>query len=318
MWQNQATMPERSARLRQAASLSLAATTMVVVVKLWAAQASRSVSVTAEALQSLVDIAVALGVLQMVKLASQPADERHPYGHGKAEILMGAAQALLILASAGFILVEAIRRLGKPQEILPPAGIIAISFAIVVDLLVSGYVRKVAEQENSAALRTESLHLRGDALMGAGVLSGLVLVQFTGISWIDPVCAILFTLFVVVGAIKLFSKLIHDLMDGSLPFEDLEKLRQVLRQDSHVKGFHNVRTRSLGTTRYVELHVLLEDTLTFVDAHEHAERIESALSEALGGAHVNIHFEPFEVELRHRKERHGNDDWEVLGREPQA
>lgn len=289
---------------RGAALLSLVATSAVVIVKLYAGIVSGAVSVLAEATQSGVDVLVAFGVFQAIKVAHKPPDEDHQYGHGKVEVLMSAAQLVLILGASGFIIFEAYQRLLTPEHLTAGMGIAAMIFSVVVNGAVAWHLWTVGKRTRSLALQNEVLHLNGDTLASLGVLVGLLLFHFTKVTWIDPAVAITFTVFVVIGALKRMRTIIHDLSDGSLPPSELELIKQAVESDPESRGHHNIRSRSLGSLRVVELHVLLDDHLSFVEAHDHAELLESKISEVLGGAIVTIHYEPYESELRHRREHH--------------
>jgi cation diffusion facilitator family transporter len=290
----------------RAAWVSLVATVLVVAVKLVAAWASGSVGVLAEGLQSLVDVAVTFGVLQTVRLASLPPDKEHPYGHGKAEVLMSAAQMIVVLVTAGFIIVQAYLRLVNPVEIVPHWGMVGMAYAILSNGLVVTYLRRTARRTGSVALQSESLHLMTDIAACVGVFGGLGLVALTGIRAFDPIVAILLMIWVIIASYRYLVQQIHPLMDGSLPPEELAILEQELRAHPQVRGYHNVRTRQAGRLRVIELHVTLDDHLTFAAAHDAAEHIEKALSHALHGALVSIHYEPHEAETRHRAEVHGD------------
>ena len=120
----------------------------------------------------------------------------------------------------------------------------------------------------------------------------------------DPLVAAICALTSMTIAIKQLISVVHPLMDGALPTAELDLLEHALAKNSHVRGFHDVRTRRLGNTKVVELHVMLEDDLSFVRAHEIAEEIESQLREVLHAKFVSIHYEPYEAEMRHREIEH--------------
>jgi cation diffusion facilitator family transporter len=292
-------------RAERAAKASLAATCAVVAVKLAAGVASGSVSVLAEALQSGVDVLIAIGVVATIRYAALPPDEDHPYGHGKAELLMSVAQTQLVLLTAGFILFKAYQRFLDPRPVAVDVGVAAMAFAAASNALLSAYLLREAKATGSTVLRTEVLHLRSDTLAALGILTGLVAMGATGWLWLDPLAATIFTLAVVAMAARRLWELKHPLMDGALPREQIAKLRRVLDEHPEVRSYHALRTRSLGAARRVELHVQLDDGLSFVEAHERAEEIEDALSQALGGAVVEVHYEPFAAEAAHQRERHG-------------
>lgn len=291
-------------RAKKAAWISLSCTAFVVVVKLIAGVWTGSVSVLAEGLQSFVDVLIAFGVLQAVRLAALPPDENHPYGHGNAEVLMSAAQMILIMGTAGFIIAKAVQRIQSPQAITVDAGLVAMGLSTVINLAVAAHLARVARETRSTALSGEVLHLRSDAVSSAGVFVGLILVASTGWLILDPLVAILFTLVVVFAAVRQLREVVHQLMEGSASTEEIRQIEAVLEAHRAVRGYHRVRTRKVGASSHVDLHVLLEDELSFVRAHELAEEIEQQLSDALGGAVINVHYEPYRAELEHQRQAH--------------
>lgn len=290
--------------VEQAARRSLAATVTVVLIKLVAAGFSGSVSVLAEATQSLLDVVVSFGVLQTVRLARKPPDEDHPYGHGKVELVMSAAQMVLVLLASGVILYQAVLRFMHPKPIDAPPGAIAMVVCIAIDFGIAAYLTRVARRHESTALAGEAVHLRSDAVATIGVLLGLVTVGLTHVLWLDPALAGLFTLISIRMAAKTLVQLVHPLLDGALPREEIQQVEQILAGHPHVRGYHNLRTRKVGSVRYVELHALLDDNLSFPAAHDLAEKVEDRLREALAGAVVTIHYEPYEQEMEHQRRAH--------------
>ncbi|MCB0826972.1 MAG: cation transporter [Armatimonadetes bacterium] len=290
------------------ARISLAITAGVVVVKLVAAKMSGSVSVLAEGLQSLVDVAMSYFTLLAIRYARRPADDTHPYGHGRAEVVSSLFQMLIVIGTAGMIAWQASLRMAEPRDIKPDIGMIAMGVAVVVNLVLIGKLRQVGKEEKSPALLGEAEHLRGDMFATLGVFAGLILYSVTGLQWIDPIAAIVFVAVGAVFAIRQLGKLVHELMDGSLPPDEVKLVEDALHEHPLVQGFHALKTRRIGNQRHVTLHVLLEDSLTFVEAHDQAEEVEDHLSRVLGGALVEIHFEPYRAELAHRRAEHGEDD----------
>lgn len=291
---------------QRAATVSLVSATVVVAVKLYAAYRSGSISVLAEAIQSIVDILMSALAVWTIRYASKPPDDSHPYGHGKAEVLASAFQMLVILGSGVYILFEAYRRLLHPQPIEWNWGAGAMAYALLANLLVAVHLRRVAKRHPSPALESEALHLQGDSLSSGGVLAGMLLVGLTGEAILDPAVAGAFALIAMIAALGRLRHVIHPLMDGALPEDEVRSLEAVLNHHEAVRGYHNVRTRQVGERRWIDLHVLLDDGLSFVHAHETAEHIERELSQTLGGAVVSIHYEPHHAELEHRAREHGD------------
>jgi cation diffusion facilitator family transporter len=291
--------------VRRAALIALGSTTIVVAFKLVAAAFTHSISVLAEGLQSLLDVFMSLMVVWSLKIAEEPPDEDHPYGHGKAELLTSAFQMVLVLFTAAVIVWQAAHRFFEPQPIEPLWGIVAISYSVVANLAVFLYIRYVLKRNKSHVLQGETAHLLSDTLASLGVLVGLIVYSVTLWQPLDPLIAIVFTLVGAAFAIKQLKKVLHPLMDGALPEREVAKIEKILNDHPEVRGYHRVQTRETGRERVVDIHVLLDDDLTFVKAHDLAEHLEDHLSQALGGAKVTLHYEPAEAELEHRRLEHG-------------
>jgi len=297
----------RRSAAHRALTLSLIATVVVVVIKLVTASISGSISVLAEGLQSSVDVTMAIASLATLSYALKPPDAGHPYGHGKAAFILSAAQMLLILASAAWILWFAYRRILNPAPIHWDWGAAGMAYSTLSNTFVVAYLRKVDRMKGNALVRSEITHLWSDSLATSGVLIGLLLVGLTGWLWLDPIVAIVFTSIAMVIAYQQLRRVIHPLMDGALPIDEVDSLKAILDSHPQVRGFHNLRTRQTGDTRFVDLHLMLDDALPFVEAHEIAEQIESELRDRLGGGVVTVHYEPFEAERAHRARAHAED-----------
>lgn len=290
-----------------AAAVSLVATALVVAAKLVAGFVTGSVSVLGEALQSTVDVLVSATAVFVVRAAAMPPDSDHPYGHGKVEILSSFLQMLAIIGSSLYILWEAYGRLRHPIPVQVDWGIAAMGYAAISNTVVSTFLVRAARRHPSTALEAEALHLRADTLSSAGILVGLLLVRITGNPILDPVVAAVFVVVTIGAAAVKLRELAHPLLDRALPAEDVRRIEQVLRAHAETRGYHRLRSRYVGSTRFVDLHVQLDDHLTFVAAHTIAEELESAISEALGGAGVTIHYEPSIAETAHRLTNHPTD-----------
>lgn len=277
------------------AAISLAATTLVVVVKLVGAGLSHSISVLAEGMQSLLDVLMAAITVWAIRYAAKEPDEGHPYGHGRAELLASAFQMVLALLTGGVIVWQAALRLHEPRPIEPDWGLASMIFALVSNSIMMGLLRRGVKKTGSEMLKSEGAHLASDSL--AGVIAGLLLYRFTGLLWIDPAAAIVFTL---IGAFLAFRQLrgvLHPLMDGAIDEELQEKIKHVLEAHPEVRGSHELRTRTSGLIIYVDMHLLLDDDLSFVRAHDVADEIEDELKAVLGDSVVTVHYEPFQAEM---------------------
>ena len=298
---------QRLKNVRHAAVISLAVTAVVVAAKLSAAVLTHSVSILAESMQSLVDVVMSSVAIIAVSFAARPADEDHPHGHGRLEVLSGALQMVIVIASAGVIAWQAAIRLVDARPIEPDLGIVVMVGAALVNVVTVAYLRRVGNEHSSASLIAESAHLRSDTYASIGIIIGLIATKITGWYVLDPIFALAFTVAGAVFAVRELIHLGHQLMDGALPAAELASVRHLLEAHPHVKGYHNMMSRRAGELRIITLHILLDDELTFVEAHDIAEQVESELSAHLGGALVTAHYEPNNYEMAHRAAFHRQD-----------
>ena len=299
------TAPISTQQLQQnAAKLSLFANIFLVTIKVGAGIWSGSLSVLAEGIQSFLDIFASATILFVIRAASAPPDEAHPYGHGKFENLTALFQMLLVLGSIGGIWWAAWSRWQNPEMPRVDIGIAALLVSVAVNLWVSSHVARVAKATESSALAAEAVHLRGDLWACAGVLGGLVATRIWNEPRLDPLFAALMTIFAFWSALHLLRETVGPLVDQTLPDEEERKIRAVLEKDARVLGFHKLRTRQAGSTRLADVHILLDDELSFVAAHRISEEVEDAIREALPNVDVIVHAEPWAEETAHQREFH--------------
>ncbi|MBM3496657.1 MAG: hypothetical protein FJX72_20410 [Armatimonadetes bacterium] len=139
-------------------------------------------------------------------------------------------------------------------------------------------------------------------------MGGLGLVALTGRSKIDPIAALVVALVIVRVAYRLAREALGPLMDARLPDSDLKVVRSVLDAEAAVLAYHKLRTRKSGSARHVDAHVLVDDHLTLLEAHELTERLEDRIRELLPRAEVMLHTEPYDAELKHQLEFHGRHE----------
>jgi cation diffusion facilitator family transporter len=298
----------RFAAQEQAARLSLGANIFLVVIKIGAGLASGSVAVLAEGVQSLLDILASAMILFTVRAAAAPPDSAHPYGHGKFENLTALVQMALVLGSIGGIWLVSWRRFQDPVMPRIDWGVAAIGVSIAVNLWVSSRIFRVARETNSQALRAEGVHLRGDLWSCFGVLLGLLATRIWREPRLDPIFAAVMTVFALVSALHLLRDTLRPLLDESLPGEEELQIRAVLEADARILGFHKLRTRQAGSARLADVHILLDDHLSFREAHDLGEEVEDEIRRVLPNLDVMVHTEPFEQEMEHQRQVHGSSE----------
>lgn len=277
-----------------AATLSVAAYGTLVALKLAVGLAIGSVSVISEAVHSAVDLPASLMGLIAVRASIQPPDRDHPFGHGKAESLGGAVQALLILGAALLILNESIQKLLHGVELGPvDLGIGVMLVSAAVNAVAARWITRVARATDSLALEASALNHSSDVLISLGVAIGLVAVRLTGLAVLDPLIAIGVALVICKAAYDIARRSLRDLLDVSLPEDEQERIREVLElHREEIADYHRVRSRKSGAERHVDLHLVVRRNATVQESHDLCDHLEEHLQDVLGPVSLNIHVEP--------------------------
>lgn len=280
---------------QRTAALSVASNSALILLKVVAGTLTGSVVILTEAVHSSVDLIASVVALVSVRKAEEPADESHRYGHEKVENLAAAIEGVLILVGSAAIAFAAVRRLvAGGQTHTVGLGIAVIGFSAGVNLIVSTVIARGGRITRSPALAGDAAHLRTDAASSLVVLVALVLVDVTGLQWIDPVAALLVGCAIVVTGVRLVARAGGVLVDQSLPAEETRAIAETIEHftDRGVVGYHALRTRSAGSQRYVDLHVQFRSGASLEDAHRTAHELQDGIAAVLGGADVLIHLEP--------------------------
>ncbi|NND67438.1 MAG: cation diffusion facilitator family transporter [Halioglobus sp.] len=288
--------PAEAARLMRRATLAaITVATALIVAKTVAWVMTGSVSLLASLIDSILDALASLVNLLAVRHALSPADREHRFGHGKAEALAGLGQAAFVAGSAGFLMLEAGRRVLHPAAAeATGVGIAVMLLSIAVTLGLVMYQRYVVKRTDSTAISADALHYRGDLLANAGVILALWL-SARGLPGVDPLIAIAIALYILFNAWHILRQSLDHLMDRELPNEERERIIELVLSHPNVLGMHDLRSRRAGIVTFVQLHLELEDDLSLIEAHRISEAVEATLRKAYEGAEIIIHPDPLSV-----------------------
>jgi len=283
---------DRAGLLKLASGASVLTASFLIVAKLLAWSVTGSVSLLASLVDSVMDSIASLINLFAIRYSLQPADEDHRFGHGKAEPLAGLAQAAFIAGSAIFLVFHAIDRLRTPHSLDQVGiGIWVMVLAIVMTLGLLAIQRYVIQKTDSTAIRADSLHYLTDLLTNVSVLIALYL-STLGWTWADPVFAIAVAIYIFYSSFQIGHEAFQQLMDRELPEDILEQIQATAMSHPEVMGTHETRTRQAGHTRFVQLHLELDENLSLKRAHAIADQVEAEILMFLPGAEVLIHQDP--------------------------
>jgi cation diffusion facilitator family transporter len=288
-------------RKSSVALLSIASNATLTLLKIVVGTAIGSVSVLSEAIHSSVDLLAALIAFIAVRISGKPADEDHPFGHGKMENISGTAEAMLIFLAAGWIIFEAAKKLQNPEPLEDVdwgVGVMLVSAA--TNILVSEKLFLTGRETDSVALQADAWHLRTDVYTSLGVMAGLGIIWLGGLVlpgtdlfWVDPVVAIGVALLIIRTAYHLTIESARDLLDVSLPpHEEVGIRKHIAAFAPTIRGFHRLRTRKSGPYRFVEFHVRVDAGLSVDESHRISDMISCDIKQHYPGTTVTIHIEP--------------------------
>lgn len=295
---------------KKAAMSSVQWSALLTVIKLVAGFSTNSLGLLSEALHSTLDF-VAAGITYFaVRISAQPADERYPYGHGKAESLAALAETALLVVTCAWIVVEAVERLFFDAANVEPSwwafGVVIVSLA--VDISRSAMLRRVTREHKSQALEADAMHFTTDVWSSAVVLMGLICVAasshvqqdsflYVALTRSDAVAALCVAGIVLVVSWNMARSAVLTLMDGGMG-EEIRRVRAAIAAGAPAYAARSVRVRESGSRHFVELVVAAPSSLSVDTAHEVSTMLENIVRGVLPDAETTVHVEPEEENRR--------------------
>ncbi|HET6689372.1 MAG TPA: cation diffusion facilitator family transporter [Miltoncostaeaceae bacterium] len=288
-------MDGNARRNRAAALLSVASNATLTVAKLVVGLVTGSVAVLSDAANSAGDLVASGIAFAGVRAAARPADHDHPYGHERSENLAALIEGLLVVAAGGAVAIEATRRL-----VTGSSGLVSLDLAVgvmvasaLVNVAVSGRLRRVARATGSPAIAADAAHIASDVWTSAGAATGLAIVWATGWTRVDAAVGAAIALYVIVVGARIAWRAGQILIDQALPVEEMDLISDTLGEFAAREGvgFHAVRARRSGTKRHIDMHMVVEPDTTVREGHALSGRVKTAVQRALPGSEVLIHLE---------------------------
>lgn len=287
-----------SNRKSNAARLSIWSNSFLIVLNGIVGLLSGSVSIISEAVHTIIDLLAAVMAYFSVKISETPADEAHPYGHGKYENISAVVEALLIFVASGWIIFHAVNRLIDGNQVLDHTslglGFIVMMSSALINLFVSRRLYKVAKETDSVALKADALHLSTHVYTSAGVGISLMVIYFTDWHFLDPVAAIVVASYILKEAFEILVEAFRPLTDNALPPEELDIIHRSIQNNlqKNQMDYHMLRSRKAGSNREVDFHLEVPGNMTVSESHNLCDHIEGELRGKLPNLKVTIHVEP--------------------------
>jgi ferrous-iron efflux pump FieF len=287
--------PAHLARLMRLASYaSVAVATILLFAKLFAWWKTDSLAMLSSFTDSVFDVLMSLINMLAVRYALKPADDDHRYGHTSIEDIAGLAQCAFIFAAMAMIVLQSIERLSNPHAVLenPMLGIGVSVLGMGLTTALVLFQTYVTKRTKSLVIAADRLHYVGDILFNLGVLAAFILSSWYGLIWADAAIAILIAFIVLWSNRSIGIRAFNNLMDREMPEREKTALIALVQAIPEIRGHHNLKTRYSGIKPFIQLHVEIDASLNFREAHAIIDRLEKAIIAAFPGADVIVHPDP--------------------------
>lgn len=293
---------------KKATVVSTTVATLLVFVKLIIGIASGSVAVLASAIDSLLDMAVSLFNFFAIKKSEEDPDSEYQYGKAKIQAIASVIEGTVITVSGLYIIYVALKKLseGTVTTLLTPS-IFAMLFSIIVTYFLVQYLLKTAKETDSLVIKADALHYKTDLWSNAAVLVALGLVSLTGIDSIDAIFGLGIGVYIIYSAYEIIVEGIEILLDKSLNGKIVAKIGEILSSHPEVTSYHWLKTRTDGTTNFVEFHMVLRPNMLLLEAHRIADEVEEKMMalEKKKRWIITPHFDPYDDEDVNEAMLHG-------------
>lgn len=289
-------MNDATSRSIRWAQAGLVTNALLVLVKLFAGIVGHANALVADAVESSADIFSSLIVWMGLSIAARPADEDHPYGHGKAEPLAAAVVSLMLLVAAIGISIMAIREIMSPQHGPAPFTLLVAAGVIIIKEILYRRVSRVGREVGGTAITADAWHHRSDAITSLAAFIGISIALLGGRGWeaADDWAALVAAFIIAVNGIRTLRPAISGLMDEAPDRTVRERALHAAAEVDGVRSVEKLKLRSSGLGFYVDLHVKADPTLSLEKAHEIAAKVKYAILEAIPSVvSVLVHMEPY-------------------------
>lgn len=290
----------RQKQINRVTIVCLIGNILLTIFKFIAGFVGLSAAMVADAVHSLSDLLTDAIVLVGVHLGVKPADQDHPYGHGRFETFAAMIISIALILVAVFIFINGLKSIISVIQgnIIQKPGIIALIMAavsIIAKELMYQYTVYVGKKVKSMAVISNAWHHRSDAFSSIATLIGIGGAVLLGNKWVilDPIAALLVSVFIVIIGIKIAKTAYDEMMDKALPEEDIEKIKDICLKTKGVKNPHDIKTRKIGFRLSINLHIDIDKDTSFIEVHNMTSEIEKNLKNSFDEEiYINIHPEP--------------------------
>jgi len=293
---------------KKATVVATAVATALTLLKLIIGVMSGSVAVLASAIDSLLDMAISIFNFFAIKKSEEQPDEAYQYGKGKIQAIAGVIEGTVITVSGLYIIYKAIGKTLSAEKVsLLTPSIVAMLISLVVTFFLVKYLLRIAKETGNIVIKADALHYQTDLWSNAAVLLSLVLVSISGISFIDALFGLGIGVYIIYSAYEIIQEGVAILLDRALEGEMVAKIGEIISNQPQSTGFHWLKTRTDGTTNFVEFHLVLHPDMLLRDAHDISDEIEEQIAKLDKQKRwlITPHYDPYDDEHLNEMALHG-------------
>lgn len=282
---------------------SIFSNAILAVLKALAGIFGNSYALIADAIESTSDIFASMLVLFGLKYAKRPADENHPYGHGKIEPLITFIIVAFLVTSATIIAYQSIINIQSPQEMPKPWTLIVLGIIIVWKEISYRIVMKKSIQTNSSSLKADAWHHRSDAITSVTAFLGISFALFMGKGYesADDWAALLASFFILYNSYLIFRPALGEIMEEDLFSDVIEEIRNIANEVPGILGTEKCFVRKSGMKYYIDLHAIVDGNISVFEGHQLSHNLKDKLKSKLPNiGNVLIHIEPNSSKIIHK------------------
>ncbi len=287
-------------KIRSVTWLGVWANALLFALKLVIGIVGGSLAMVADAVHSISDTVTDFAVLIGVKIGTRRPDEKHPYGHGRAETFATVFVAFFLGVVGAAMIYHAASEIAEGVVAEPTYAVLVAAFvSIAVKEFLYRITQKYARLTHSSALYANAWHHRSDAFSSVAVVIGFIALRF-GFIYGDQVAAIVVGVMIIAVGAHVISEALSELSETAVDEQTLCHIREIINGNDAVRRWHRLRTRTIGRQVFIDLHILVDPKLNITQAHQISENLEDTLHNRLSRpANVIIHIEPDSPQMRY-------------------
>ena len=282
----------------------MAGNALLAAVKVIAGIISGSLAVVADGIDSLSDIITSLITLVAARILSKPPDIRFPYGYGKADTIATKGLSFIMLFAGAQMVITTVRKLiqGTTTELPAKLAIVVTIISIIGKLLLAWHQKRAGKKTSSSMLKANGRNMQNDVLISVSVLTGLFFTFVLKIPVIDPIAALLVSIWILKVGFQIFMQSNVDLMDGTYDCSIYNEIFTAIEQVEGAYNPHRVRARKIGDKIMVAVDIEVDGNIPLQQAHQIAHRIEASIKSRIDNIFdVVVHMEPLGDKTAERK-----------------